>query len=126
MNEKQPHVLVVEDQEPVRSMLKRLLEKHALSVELAASGEEALLLLERGGRFDLIVADLLMPGVHGIAFLKLLCDHDPRTPVIVLTGSEISRSSIRAAGCNVADYLRKPLETGRLVEAVRDALSAAR
>jgi DNA-binding NtrC family response regulator len=121
VNEQQPRVLVVEDQEAVRLVLQRVLSKNGMDVELAAGGEEALLRLKRGPEFHVMVADLLMPGVHGAAFLRLAAELAPKLPVIVLTGSGISRATLQASGCKVFQYLRKPLETKRLLEAVHAA-----
>jgi CheY-like chemotaxis protein len=119
----QPSVLVVEDQESVRSMLGRMLEKSGFEVELAATGDEALARLGRAHDFGAIVADLLMPGVHGIAFLKLVRELAPSVPLIVHTGSEIGSSALALAGCEVAAYLRKPLETSQLPAAVASAIA---
>jgi DNA-binding NtrC family response regulator len=121
VNEHRPRALVVEDQEPVRAMLQRVLTKNGIEVELVAGGEEALLRLKRGQDFHVMIADLLMPGVHGVAFLKLAAKAAPKLPIVVLTGSEISRTALEAAGCKVFEYLRKPLETKRLIGAVHAA-----
>jgi DNA-binding NtrC family response regulator len=123
LDENQPSVLVVEDQEAVRSMLGRMLEKSGFQVELVASGDEALVRLRSDHTFGAIVADLLMPGVHGIAFLKLVQELAPSVPLIVHTGSEIGSSALALAGCEVAAYLRKPLETSRLPAAVASAFA---
>ena len=79
-------VLVVDDEEQLRKLIDRMLSRAGLKVQTAAGGEEALVLLRSGRRFDTIVSDLMMPGMDGMQFLREIRQLDLDVPVIFLTG----------------------------------------
>jgi EAL domain-containing protein (putative c-di-GMP-specific phosphodiesterase class I) len=114
-------ILVVDDEEPLRRLAKRLLVKAGLSVETAASGEEALEFLRHGRRFDTVVSDLMMPGMDGMELLREIRHLDLDVPMIILTGNPSLESAMLAMEQGGFRYLSKPVENQRLVAAVRDA-----
>ena len=82
----QPMVMVVDDEQKVRKYLFRLLEKRGFHVVTAADGPRALQQLEQGD-FDIVLLDVLMPGLDGISVLKEIKSRKPFTEVIILTGN---------------------------------------
>ena len=86
MNDSAQTILIVEDEEPIRTLLQRLLERAGYQAEQAASADRALQLL-RSRRFDLILLDLHMPGqVDGEEFLYLMRDGGDEVPIVVVSG----------------------------------------
>jgi CheY-like chemotaxis protein len=80
-------VLVAEDEAPVRAVVRRILAEAGYQVLEAASGEEALALAERhAGSVDLLVADLVMPGMGGKELARRLCNRSAATRVLYLSG----------------------------------------
>ena len=118
-------VLVVDDDRGVRYTLREILESEGLAVEEAADGADALARFEARPA-PLVVTDLRMPGVDGMALLRALVarPHPPRVVVITAHGSE--RQAVEAMKAGAHDYFRKPFETDELVAVVRRALEAAR
>lgn len=116
-------VLVVDDDEAVRTMVSRVLARAAFRVDVAANATDALELLGRGKRYDVIVSDLKMPGIHGVDFLRLVRKIDLDVPVIVLTGHPTLESAIAVVEYGGFRYLQKPVENDTLLETVRAAVS---
>jgi CheY-like chemotaxis protein len=114
-----PVILIVEDYEPMRRGIARLLREAGFRTAEAANGIDALAYLLDGGRADAVVLDLVMPEMSGWQFLRekqrdsWLAD----IPVIVLSGLD-GRS---VGGLIVAATLRKPIQPKALVDAVRTA-----
>jgi DNA-binding NtrC family response regulator len=118
-------VLVVDDDAGIRYTLREILESAGLAVDEAADGADAL------SRFEarpapLVVTDLRMPGMDGMALLRALMarPHPPRVVVITAHGSE--RQAVEAMKAGAHDYFRKPFETEELLVVVRRALEAVR
>ncbi len=106
-------VLLAEDN-PVNALLARaLLVREGCHVDRAVSGEEALEACDRGG-YDLVLMDLRMPGLDGLAATRELRARGDRTPVVALTANAFAedRQACLAAGMN--DFLVKPLDAGAL------------
>ena len=118
-------VLVVDDDAGVRYTLREILEAEGLAVEEAGDGADALALWEARPA-PLVVTDLRMPGMDGMALLRALAarPHPPRVVVITAHGSE--RQAVEAMKAGAHDYFRKPFETEELLAVVRRALDAVR
>lgn len=116
--------LIVDDSPLVRETLRRVLVRAELFdvVLQAANGAEALELLDGGGsRIDLVLCDLMMPGLDGFDFLERFVA-DPRfegVPVIVLTGEEELDTKVEALEAGAADYLTKPFHDAELLARVK-------
>jgi FixJ family two-component response regulator len=109
-------VVVVEDDEEVRTLLVRFLRRRGYSVEEARDGIEGLACVEKNVP-DVVVTDMAMPGLDGLGLLKALKQMDPDMPVIVLTGHgslENILQSMREGA--LFDYLMKPLPDLTLLE----------
>jgi len=113
-------VLVVDDEEPFRRLLKRELSRKGFSVEVAADGREALALL-RERAFDVILLDIVMPGLDGPATMKQPRE-DPAAPaIIVLTGRATVETAVEAMKNGAFDYLTKPYKLDELIVLVNRA-----
>lgn len=116
-----PRVLVVDDEHHVRRLLRDLLETWGYRADEAGTGAEGIRLFAAGA-YDLILTDLVMPGIGGLELVEAVRARDARVGVIVLTGSSADVSAARdRLGFTL---LRKPLDVAGLHTAVRRALAA--
>jgi signal transduction histidine kinase/DNA-binding response OmpR family regulator len=119
-------VLVVDNNSEMRGYLRRVLAGH-FEVETVANGEEALVAIRRS-RPDLVLTDVMMPGLDGFAFLRAI-RADPETaglPVIMLSARAGEESSVGGLDAGADDYLVKPFSRIELVARVRSNLTASR
>ncbi|RPJ04110.1 MAG: response regulator [Spirochaetaceae bacterium] len=107
-------LLLVDDEPTIRNSLSRELVDAGLEVTLAASGEEAIARINTGC-FDLVMTDLLMPGLDGFQVLKAAKQKDLQTMVIILTGYGNKESAIDALRLGADDFLEKPCDTEELI-----------
>ncbi|MCJ8502751.1 response regulator [Desulfatitalea alkaliphila] len=121
----QPLVMVVDDEEKVRKYLSRLLQKRGFTVETAADGEAALALLAERD-FDVVLLDVLMPGLDGIAVLKEIKQRRPLTEVIILTGNASVNTGVAGLQHGAVDYLLKPVNLDNLMVCMGEALEQRR
>ncbi len=113
-------VLAVDDEEPFRRLLKKELTRKGFYAEAAPDGEAALRLL-KGNSFDVILLDIIMPGIDGISLMKKL-KADPSPPVIiVLTGKATVETAVEAMKHGAYDYLTKPYKLDELVIVINRA-----
>jgi DNA-binding response OmpR family regulator len=122
---RQARVLVVDDEEAIRSALSRALVAEGLAIELADSGSEGLrrALTEA---FDLVILDLLMSGVDGLTVLRQLLRDRPWQPVMVLSCLADVRSKVDCFELGARDYLTKPFSLAELLARVRNQLRGDR
>lgn len=120
------NVLVVDDEDLMRSTVRRVLTAEGFVVEAVASANAALEILRAGRDFDVIVTDLQMPGLSGIDLLRQVRTSNLDVPVIVLTGNPSLETAISAVQYGGFRYLQKPLEVLELPKVVRDATSMHR
>jgi DNA-binding NtrC family response regulator len=107
-------VLVVDDEEQfVETLAERLVIRN-YDVTISLSGEDALEKV-RGYNFDVVVLDVLMPGIDGIEALREIKNIKPLTEVIMLTGHATVETAIEGMKLGAYDYLMKPCETQDLV-----------
>ncbi|RYZ05249.1 MAG: EAL domain-containing protein [Myxococcales bacterium] len=114
-------VLVVDDEEQLRRLVERMLVRGGLLAESAGGGEEALELFRQGRRFDVVVSDLMMPGMDGMQFLREIRQLDLDVPIVFLTGNPSVATAMEAMEQGGYRYLAKPIESDKLVEVVKDA-----
>jgi DNA-binding NtrC family response regulator len=106
-------ILIADDDESARSGLAELLSTWGYEVEEAIDGKDA---LERAPAFGpaVVIADLVMPGLDGVALLKPLAELNPNTAVILLTGHATVETAVSAMREGAYDYLTKPVDSRRL------------
>jgi len=117
MTESQGKVLVIDDEPAVARLLGAFLGKAGFSATSAASAEEAEGLLAKE-EFEVIVADILLPGRSGLDFLKLVREMELETPVVLVTGEPTLEGAIHAVQAGAYDFLVKPIQWGHLVHTV--------
>jgi len=113
-------VLVIDDEAGVRRIFTRLLSRAEMEVTEASDGFEALAILEKR-RFDVILSDITMPGLSGVALLEAVRQRDLTTQVIYATGNPSLETAVRAVELGAMRYLTKPIDHRVLVETVREA-----
>ncbi len=116
-------VLLVEDEAPVRRLAERALRRRGFSVQAADSAEAALALLEGGMRPDVVVSDVMMPGLDGPGLLAELRRRWPDLPAILVSGYA-AQGPRTALAEETATFLAKPYSLAALVDAVSQSLRA--
>lgn len=119
------NILVVDDEEPFRRLLKKELARKGFAVETACDGGEALGLL-RDRSFDLVLLDVVMPGIDGISLMKKMREDPSAPPVIVLTGKATVETAVEAMKNGAYDYLTKPYKLDELVIVIDRACEYSR
>lgn len=117
-------VLIVDDEEEIRSVLRRVLEREGHSIVEAASGELALEALARRP-FDVVLLDIRMPGMSGLDALTQVRERSPETAVIMVSGEDSARNAMTAGRRGAYDFVSKPLVDGQ-IEYLLDALDRAK
>jgi EAL domain-containing protein (putative c-di-GMP-specific phosphodiesterase class I) len=115
------NVLVVDDDDLLRSTVRRVLTSEGCQATAVSNVDEAIQALGAGAGFDVIVTDLQMPGLSGIDLLRLVRQSNLDVPVIVLTGNPSLETAISAVQYGGFRYLQKPTEVLDLPKVVRDA-----
>ncbi|HSJ96239.1 MAG TPA: sigma-54 dependent transcriptional regulator [Myxococcota bacterium] len=115
-------VLVVDDAEGIRTYLANLLEVHGYQVDTAEDGRRALALLEGGAAPDVVLMDVMMPGLGGIETLRRMREIDPSVPVVVLSVVGKASTIVEAMRLGAVDYLNKPFEEEELEATLRSVL----
>ncbi len=120
------HILVVDDDAEVRSVLCRALAGEGHLLHEADSTDAALRLLEQIGPMPLIVSDIHMPGRDGVDLLKEVLAHYPDTSVVMLTGDAEVTTAVASLKLGAVDYLIKPVLVEELRQRVRRVLDKRR
>jgi DNA-binding NtrC family response regulator len=115
-------ILVVDDEEVVRRSLQRVLANEHCRVEVASDGEQALQALEVQP-YDLVLLDLCMPGMNGLAVLKTMKQRWPEGEVIVVTGYPAIDTATEAIRLGACDYRAKPLAPRDVIKAAACAMA---
>jgi DNA-binding response OmpR family regulator len=118
-------ILVVDDDRELREMISEIMVDAGFDIATAGSGEEALDVL-RGETFDLVLLDMIMPGLGGQEILPLLKRQAPRTRIIMITAFATVENAVAAMRKGADDYLTKPFKVDELLTTVRRSLEEAR
>ena len=110
----EPHLLVVDDDERIRSLLQQFLVQDGYLVSTAENAEQARILLS-GIEFDLIILDVMMPGQDGISFAGELRNLGNNTPILLLTARGETEDRIKGLEAGADDYLPKPFAPKELL-----------
>ncbi len=114
-------ILIVDDEEPIRDLMCAMLASANYVCTQTESGKEALSLLASGEQFELMLSDLMMPGMDGIALLESAKERYPDMPVIMVTAVTDVSVALGAIRNGAYDYLLKPFERDQLLATVRRA-----
>ena len=118
-------ILVVDDDRELCETIIEILVDAGFAVSAAGSGEEALAILQ-GQSYDLVLLDMIMPGLGGQEILPLLKRQAPRARVIMITAFATVENAVAAMRRGADDYLTKPFKVDELLTAVRRTLEEAR
>src|SRR5918996_3909567 len=116
-----PSILIVDDEPGVRSALTGVLQDEGYDVEAAESGEAALERLARQS-YDVVVLDIWLPGMDGLATLTRMRERQIETQVVIVSGHGNIESAVRAIKMGAFDFVEKPLSLEKTVLVVRNAL----
>src|ERR1700723_3211937 len=119
-------ILVVDDEETIREIVSSMLGGAHFQTRQASSGVEALSILESGDQFDLVLSDLMMAEMDGIALLERSKERYPDMPVVMVTAVHDIQVALQALRNGAYDYLLKPFEREQLLATVRRALENRR
>jgi len=119
-------ILVVDDEETIREIVSSMLGGAHFQTRQAASGIEALSILESGDPFDLVLSDLMMAEMDGIALLERAKERYPDMPIVMVTAVHDIQVALQALRNGAYDYLLKPFEREQLLATVRRALENRR
>lgn len=115
-------ILVVDDEFAITASLELLLRRQGYEVETCDNGERALELLG-GGHFDLMLADLIMRPIDGLALLRRARELQPHLAVIMMTGFASAETAVESMKAGAFDYVTKPFRIDELLLTVERALS---
>jgi len=120
---KQARILVIDDEEVVRSVLSRTLANLNHQVTLATDGEKGVQLFKEG-KFDMVLTDLGMPGMSGWEVCRMVKEISPNTPVGMITGwgAEMSQSKIDEYGLDF--LISKPFDLDQILNVVAETMEA--
>jgi excisionase family DNA binding protein len=116
-----PRVLVVDDEASIRDLLAKTLALAEYDVDVAPDGRSALERM-RINPYDLLIADLKMPGMDGLTVIREAKRYRADLPVIIITGFSSESSAIEAVNLGVAGYLTKPFRVPQVLAAAAKAL----
>ena len=123
-------ILIIDDDRGVLATIRLLLERAGHSVAVASDGRDGIAIFE-SGNFDLLFLDIFMPGMDGFETMRIIHQHQPRTPIIVISGNPISSGSsadflAMATRLGAVSILQKPFKPAALLAAVAGCLEAAK
>jgi len=122
-NSRKHRILVVDDELTVCKSIRQVLVREDCEVDMALSGEEALS-KEAELPYDVMIVDLMMPGLSGMDLLKLLKARNPKARIIMVTGYPTMRNTLQAMQLGAMDFLPKPFLPTTLRNLVAAALEA--
>ncbi|OIQ98848.1 wide host range VirA protein [mine drainage metagenome] len=118
-------ILVVDDEGPIRVATRTLLERTGYRVIDAANGEDAIpLFIRHRGDIGLVISDIMMPAMGGLALIRMLRALEPRLRVIAFSGLDPAERKEELAGLGIDTVLLKPVESRTLLEAIHHQLSS--
>jgi len=118
---KNANILIVDDEEVVRLCYRRLLGGE-FSVEVARNGPEALSAMD-AHPYDVVLLDVRMPGMDGMAVLKTIKEKWPESEVVVITGYPSVENAKEAVRLGAFDYLAKPVAPSEVIHAAAGAMA---
>ncbi len=115
-------ILIVDDDETIRSTMKAILEDEGYSVDSAANGKEAIKKTQEQS-YNLALLDIRLPDMEGVELLKLMKEPMPRMRKIMVTGFPSLQNAVEAVNKNADAYLIKPVDVDKLLATVKEQLA---
>jgi CheY-like chemotaxis protein len=119
--EREIRMLVIDDEEVIHASLRKLLGRQGYRVDAVLDAREGLERLATGA-YDLVITDLMMPGMNGIELLQALRRRGSSVPVVMITGYPTIRTALQAMRLGAVDYIAKPFTRKELLSPVRRAM----
>jgi PAS domain S-box-containing protein/putative nucleotidyltransferase with HDIG domain len=119
-------LLIVDDEYELMTVLSETLSREGFEVVGAGSGNEALEVLREQPPFDLLLTDLMMPGLDGLALLKAALDLDPQLVCVMMTGQGTVQTAVDAMKIGAFDYILKPFKLSAMLPVLTRAVGARR
>ena len=119
--DKQTRILVVDDDETIRTTMRAILQDEGYQVDLAATGKEAIQKTQEKS-YNIALLDIRLPDMEGVELLKLLKDGVPRTRKIMVTGYPSMQNAITALNKKADAYLLKPVDIEKLLNTIKQQL----
>ncbi len=116
-------ILIVEDEKIFSDFLKQALSFNGYAIRIVQTGQDALKCISHANT-DLVLLDIGLPDMDGYSLLERICKETPDIPVILMTGNATVESATRALKSGAYDYLAKPLEPGKLLNTIQNALES--
>jgi DNA-binding response OmpR family regulator len=114
-------ILLIEDEKNLATFMEKRLKQAGYSVETCNNGSEGMK-MAASGCFDLILLDLMLPGIGGFDLLKNLRSFEVKTPVIIISALSNTGNIVKGLDLGAADYIRKPFEWDELLARIRATL----
>ncbi|MFN3395187.1 MAG: response regulator [Thermodesulfovibrionales bacterium] len=114
-------LLLVEDERNVAAFIKKGLEEEFYSVDIAEDGSEGLL-MALSNDYDLIILDIMLPGMNGVEVCKKIREKDRRVPILMLTAVDSVESKVQGLESGADDYLTKPFAFSELLARIKALL----
>ena len=125
MTDRETHLLIVEDEAPLRQATAERLAEHGYLVVEAESGEVAIEQLAKFA-FDVVLTDLRLPGIDGTAVLEAALERYPEIVCIVVTGFGTVKDAVDAIKRGAAEFITKPFQFDQLLHVLSSALEQRR
>jgi putative nucleotidyltransferase with HDIG domain len=122
----QERILIVDDDEAVRNVVLAILEHNGYVMTAVASADEALTRLQQDPDYDLVLSDILMPGIDGLNLLEQICTDYPALPVVMCSAVNDIHVATNAFRRGAIDYILKPFEQAELLSVVMRAVEHGR
>ncbi|MBF8283302.1 MAG: zraR 7, partial [Anaerolineales bacterium] len=119
-------LLIVDDEVELLTVLSETLSREGFEVVGASSGSEALEVLREQPVFDLLLTDLMMPGLDGLALLKAALEIDPQLVGVMMTGQGTVQTAVDAMKVGAFDYVLKPFKLSAMLPVLTRAMEARR
>jgi len=116
-------ILIVDDDENIRSTMQTILEDEGYLVDLAATGKEAVEMTQQA-IYNIALLDIRLPDMEGVELLKLMKDYVPKTRKIMVTGYPSLQNAVTAVNKNADAYLIKPVDIEKLLSLIREQLKS--
>ncbi len=114
-------ILIIDDEEVIRTTLKEILEYEEIDADLAADGPEGLKLIQKQP-YDVVLCDIKMPKMNGIEVLEKIIELRPEVPVVMISGHADIETAVEATKKGAYDFLEKPPDLNRLLLTLRNAI----
>ena len=116
------NVVIIDDNKELAEVIKQYLSNRGFDVKIAENARDAMSILEKSKRVDVILLDLMLKDVHGLEMLKSIRSHSKQVVIIIITGIKDLNTVIEAMKAGADDYLVKPFRLGELEEKINENL----